>query len=142
MELKIFREDKTLPLPQYQTSGSSGFDLHSAEEITIKPGEFRGVCTGMRFAIPHGFEGQVRPRSGLALKKGISVVNTPGTLDSDYRGLLYVILINHGKDNFFIKKGDRIAQMVINKVEFPRLVDAKSLDTTERGEGGFGSTGT
>ncbi len=141
MILKIKREDKSVPLPRYQTPGSAGMDLHSSEDLVIKPEEYKMVDTGLRMQIPSGYEGQIRPRSGLAAKNGISVLNTPGTADSDYRGVIKVIIINHGKKDFEIKKGDRIAQMIINKVELPQIIEVEELEETQRGEGGLGSTG-
>ncbi|WP_339692957.1 dUTP diphosphatase [uncultured Parasphingorhabdus sp.] len=130
-----------LPLPSYETSGSAGMDVRAAEELTIAPGQ-RGLAgTGFAFAIPAGYEIQVRPRSGLALKKGISIPNTPGTIDSDYRGELKVILINHGEEDFIIERGDRIAQIVVAPVQLANLVEVGDLDDTARGFGGFGSTG-
>lgn len=141
IKVKIEQVDKELPLPRFATQGSVAVDLHSAESFTLNPGEFRKVSTGIKLAVPQGYEGQVRPRSGLAVNHGISIVNTPGTLDSDYRGLLYVILINHGPNYFHIKKGDRIAQLVINKVELFDWEVIEHLDETERGVGGLGHTG-
>lgn len=130
-----------LPLPSYETSGSAGMDVRATEELTIAPGK-RGLAgTGFAFAIPAGYEIQVRPRSGLALKKGVSIPNTPGTIDSDYRGELKVILINHGEDEFVIERGDRIAQIVVAPVQRGNLVEVDDLDDTGRGSGGFGSTG-
>ncbi|MDP2908795.1 MAG: dUTP diphosphatase [Nanoarchaeota archaeon] len=142
MKVKIEKVDKELPLPRFATKGSVGVDLHSAETFTLNPGEFRKVSTGIKVAVPPGYEGQVRPRSGLAASHGVSIVNTPGTLDSDYRGLLYVLLINHGPNYVHIKKGDRIAQLVVNKVELFDWEVSEKLDETERGESGFGHTGT
>ena len=141
MKLLIVREDKSVPLPKYQTQGSAGMDLHSAEDVSIGSGEFKIVNTGLRVAIPSGFEGQIRPRSGLAAKHGISIVNTPGTADSDYRGVIKIIMINHGKESFEIRKGDRIAQLVINKIETPELIEVDELSETIRGDSGLGSTG-
>ncbi len=130
-----------LPLPSYETSGSAGMDVRAAEALTIAPGK-RGLAgTGFAFAIPAGYEIQVRPRSGLALKKGIGIANTPGTIDSDYRGELKVILINHGEDDFVIQRGDRIAQIVVAPVQRGVLFEMSELDETQRGSGGFGSTG-
>lgn len=130
-----------LPLPSYETSGSAGMDVRAAEALTIAPGQ-RGLAgTGFAFAIPTGYEIQVRPRSGLALKKGISIPNTPGTIDSDYRGELKVILINHGEEDFIIERGDRIAQIVVAPVQRGNLREVDRLDETARGSGGFGSTG-
>lgn len=130
-------------LPTYATDGAAGMDLYSREEAELQPMERKLVPTGLKMAIPHGFEGQVRPRSGLALRLGLSMVNTPGTIDSDYRGEIGVLLINLGGDVVKIGKGERIAQLVICPVVRARLleVDEDSLEETERGEGGFGSTG-
>jgi len=141
IKVKIEVVDKEIPLPKYQTSGAAGMDLHSAEELVVPKGEFRMISTGLKLAVPSGYEGHVRPRSGLAAKNGVTVLNTPGTLDSDYRGLLKVILVNHGKEDFKVNKGDRIAQIVFNKFETADLEVVDSLDETSRGEGGFGSTG-
>ncbi|MEH6789969.1 dUTP diphosphatase [Parasphingorhabdus sp.] len=130
-----------LPLPSYETAGSAGMDVRAAEERVIAPGQRGLVGTGLAFAIPEGYEIQVRPRSGLALKKGIGIPNTPGTIDSDYRGELKVILINHGEEEFVIARGDRIAQIVVAPVQRGNLVETDDLDRTDRGSGGFGSTG-
>ena len=130
-----------LPLPAYATPGAAGMDVVAAEEATLAPGGRHPVATGFSVAIPEGFEIQVRPRSGLALKHGITVPNTPGTIDSDYRGELKVILINHGGEPFPIHRGDRIAQLVLAPVTLAAWVDVAELDETERGAGGFGSTG-
>lgn len=130
-----------LALPAYETAGSAGMDVRAAESLTIAPGK-RGLAgTGFAFAIPAGYEIQVRPRSGLAFKKGISIPNTPGTIDSDYRGELKVILINHGEEDFVIERGDRIAQIIVAPVQRGVLVEVADLDETDRGSGGFGSTG-
>lgn len=130
-----------LGLPAYATSGAAGMDVLSAESVTLKPGQRHAVATGLAMAIPQGFEIQVRPRSGLALKHGISVPNTPGTIDSDYRGELKIILINHGSDEFTIARGDRVAQLVLAPVVQASWDEVEELDETARGEGGFGSTG-
>ena len=130
-----------LDLPAYATTGAAGMDVLSAEEVTIVPGGRHAVATGLAMAIPHGFEIQVRPRSGLALKHGITVPNTPGTIDSDYRGELKVILINHGSEPFEIRRGDRVAQLVLAPVTRAAWLAVDELDETARGEGGFGSTG-
>lgn len=130
-----------LPLPSYETSGSAGMDVRAAEEAVIAPANRALVGTGFAFAIPAGYEIQVRPRSGLALKKGVSIPNTPGTIDSDYRGELKVILINHGAEDFMIQRGDRIAQIIVAPVQRAILMEVADLDETERGSGGFGSTG-
>lgn len=128
-------------LPQYQTSGAAGMDLCSAETFTLAPMERRLVKTGLRLAIPDGYEAQVRPRSGMALKKGVGMVNSPGTIDSDYRGDLGIILINFGSEAVEISQGDRIGQLVIAPVARAEIQVVEVLDETERGEGGFGSTG-
>ena len=130
-----------LDLPVYATAGAAGMDVVSAEDVTIAPGARHAVATGLAMAIPDGFEIQVRPRSGLALKHGITVPNTPGTIDSDYRGELKVILINHGSEDFAIRRGDRVAQLVLAPVTRGGWVDVQWLDETARGAGGFGSTG-
>ena len=130
-----------LELPRYATAGAAGMDVLSAEEFVLEPGARHAVATGLALAIPPGYEIQVRPRSGLALKHGISVPNTPGTIDSDYRGELKVILINHSGEPFPIHRGDRIAQLVLAPVTLAAWVEVAELDETERGAGGFGSTG-
>jgi dUTP pyrophosphatase len=130
-----------LPLPSYATAGAAGLDLRAAEAFTIKPGARALVPTGLSIALPENFEAQVRPRSGLAVKHGVTVLNSPGTIDSDYRGEIKVPLINHGAEDFVIARGDRIAQIVIARVEQVTLVEVESLDETTRGAGGFGSSG-
>ncbi len=130
-----------LPLPAYATSGAAGMDVVSAEDLTLAPGARHAVATGFAMAIPEGYEVQVRPRSGLALKHGITCLNTPGTIDSDYRGEVKVILANLGQEAFAIARGDRIAQLVVAPVQRASCVEVSSLDETERGTGGFGSTG-
>lgn len=130
-----------LPLPAYATSGAAGMDVVSAENVTIAPGARHAVATGLALAIPEGYEIQVRPRSGLALKHGITVPNTPGTIDSDYRGELKVILINLSDEHFVIARGDRVAQLVLAPVVQAAWDEVAELDATTRGEGGFGSTG-
>ena len=130
-----------LDLPRYATDGAAGMDVLSAEDVTLAPGERHAVATGLAVAIPPGYEIQVRPRSGLALKHGISVPNTPGTIDSDYRGELKVILINHAAEPFAIHRGDRIAQLVLAPVTLAEWDEVAELAETERGAGGFGSTG-
>jgi dUTP pyrophosphatase len=132
-----------LPLPGYATAGSSGMDLMAAidEDIEINPGERALVPTGIKIAVPHGFEAQIRPRSGLALKHGIALVNSPGTIDSDYRGPIQIIMVNLGNNPVVIHRGDRIAQMVICPVMRALLVESDSLPDTIRGDGGFGHTG-
>ena len=129
-------------LPQYETGGSAGLDVRSAENGLLKPGQFKLITTGMRVEIPYGYEMQVRPRSGLAKNYGITVLNSPGTIDADYRGEIGVILINHGQYDFEIVAGDRIAQLVLCPVEKVQWLATDTLDTsTKRGEKGFGSTG-
>jgi len=132
-----------IPLPEYATSGSAGLDLRAAVEsdIELLPGERKLIPTGLTLAIPEGYEGQVRPRSGLALKHGISMANTPGTIDSDYRGPVQVIMINLGQEPFLIHRGYRIAQLVICPVAHAKLVEVESLAETARNDGGFGHTG-
>ena len=143
IRLKMKPGCEDLPTPRYMSKGSSGMDIYADVdvELTINPGEIRLVSAGIYMSIPEGFEIQVRPRSGLAVKHGISIVNTPGTIDSDYRGLLGIILINHGKEPFKIKRGDRIAQIVVNKVIQADLAVVDELDETTRSHGGFGHTG-
>lgn len=132
-----------VPLPSYQTPGSAGLDLCAAlpEAIRLEPRERRLIPTGLVLEIPPGFEGQVRPRSGLALKHGISIVNSPGTIDSDFRGEVGIVLINHGSEPFVVEPLSRIAQIVITPVVQVELVEAESLTETSRGAGGYGSTG-
>ncbi|WP_054131609.1 dUTP diphosphatase [Novosphingobium capsulatum] len=130
-----------LPLPAYATDGAAGMDVVAAEDLDLAPGARHAVATGLALAIPYGFEIQVRPRSGLALKHGISVPNAPGTIDSDYRGELKVILINHGSESFSIQRGDRVAQLVLAPVVRGTWLEVGELDDTARGAGGFGSTG-
>lgn len=131
-----------LPLPARQTSDSAGYDVCSCEaDFTLAPGERRAVATGFAFALPAGVEMQVRPRSGLALTHGITLPNSPGTIDPDYRGELKVIVLHAGTEPLLIRRGDRIAQLIFARFEAPTLVEAASLDTTVRGAGGFGSTG-
>lgn len=141
VRIKRLPHGEGLPLPAYATSGAAGMDVVSAEDAVIAPGARHAVATGLAMAIPHGFEIQVRPRSGLALKHGITVPNTPGTIDSDYRGELKVILINHGTQDFAIVRGDRVAQLVLAPVVQGGWMEVDELDETARGEGGFGSTG-
>lgn len=137
--------NQDLPLPAYETDDAAGMDLRAAvpddEPLVLKPGARVAVPTGLAFAIPSGFEGQVRPRSGLALKSGITQVNTPGTIDADYRGEVKVILINLGQEDFTIRRGDRIGQMIVAPVIQASWAEVESLDETARGAGGFGSTG-
>lgn len=132
-----------LPLPEYQTALSAGMDIHAFLEasVCLNPGERQLIPTGLYLEIPPGFEIQIRPRSGLALKNGITVLNSPGTVDADYRGEIKVLLVNHGEGPFTINKGDRIAQMVLAKHETIYWVESQELNTTERGTGGYGSSG-
>ncbi|MEN7538372.1 dUTP diphosphatase [Aurantiacibacter flavus] len=130
-----------LDLPRYATAGAAGMDVLAAENVILRPGMRHAVASGFAMAIPEGFEIQVRPRSGLALKHGIMVPNTPGTIDSDYRGEVKVILVNLSEDNFAIQRGDRIAQLVLAPVTLAQWDEVEELDETARGEGGFGSTG-
>ena len=142
-EILIKKLSREVPLPKYETDGSSGLDLaaYIDENIEIKPGKSALIPTGFAIAIPKNFEIQIRPRSGLAAKKNISVLNTPGTIDSDYRGEIKVILFNHGKNDFLINNKDRIAQMILTPVIKMDLEETDDLPETIRGEGGFGSTG-
>jgi dUTP pyrophosphatase len=143
VKLLIKKLQKNIILPEYKTDGSSGMDLMANVEQTVKilPGEKKIISTGIIVAIPEQYEIQIRPRSGLAAKNGISILNTPGTIDSDYRGEIKVILINLGKDIFEIKKNDRIAQMIVCPIIKVELEEVESLPETVRGKGGFGSTG-
>lgn len=142
VKLLIKKLQKNIILPEYKTDGSSGMDLMANVEQTVKilPGEKKIISTGIMVAIPEQYEIQIRPRSGLAAKNGITVLNTPGTIDSDYRGEIKVILINLGKDIFEIKKNDRIAQMIVCPIIKVELKEVESLPETIRGKGGFGST--
>lgn len=135
-------QDDDVELPGYQTEGAAGMDVRASEERMIQPRETALIRTGFAIAVPPGFEAQLRPRSGLALKHGITLLNSPGTIDSDYRGEVGIILTNLGHKPFFIHRGDRIAQMVIAKVERAQWELVQNLDDTVRGEGGFGSSGT
>lgn len=141
-KLRIVNTSNT-ELPTYATKGSAGMDLRAnlQEDVVIAPGERKLISTGLKISLPVGYEAQIRPRSGLALKKGVTVLNSPGTVDSDYIGDIGVILINHGEESFTVSNGDRIAQMVIAKHETVEFEQVESLDETERGAGGFGSTG-
>ena len=130
-----------LPLPAYATPGAAGMDVVAAEDLDLAPGTRHAVATGFKVAIPDGFEIQVRPRSGLAYKYGVTVPNTPGTIDSDYRGELKILMINHGSDPFPVRRGERIAQLVPAAVTKADFDEVEELDATTRGSGGFGSTG-
>jgi dUTP pyrophosphatase len=142
-KIQIKKLSHSVSIPKYETSGSSGMDIaaHIKNNIIINPGEKALVSTGFSIAIPRGYEVQIRPRSGLAAKKNITVLNTPGTIDADYRGEIKVILINFGKEKFTIENGERIAQMVVCPVVQADLEEVKELPDTYRGSGGFGSTG-
>lgn len=141
IRLKRLPHGEGLPVPAYATAGAAGMDVVAAEELDLAPGARHAVATGFAMAIPAGYEVQVRPRSGLALKHGVTVPNTPGTIDSDYRGELKIIMINHGDVPFPIRRGDRIAQIVAAPVQQARFAEVDELDETARGAGGFGSTG-
>ena len=142
MKIKVVNKGHQ-PLPQYATPQSAGMDLRAnlEEPITLKPMERRLIPTGLHIALPAGYEAQVRPRSGLALKKGITVLNSPGTIDADYRGEIGVLLINLSQDDFVVNDGERVAQMIIARHEQGEFVEVEVLDETERGEGGYGHTG-
>ncbi len=143
LNIKRLDNNQDLPLPSYQSDSSSGLDIRAAvhNAITLKPGEIKLIPTGLSISLPKGYEAQIRPRSGLALRHGLGLVNSPGTIDADYRGEIGVIAINWGKKSFTIKRGDRIAQVVINKVSRVRLEEVDELDPTKRGKGGFGHSG-
>jgi dUTP pyrophosphatase len=143
IDIKLSRlpHGEGLPLPAYASGHAAGLDVVAAESLTLAPGARHAVATGFAIAIPHGYEVQVRPRSGLALKHGLSVLNTPGTIDSDYRGEVKVILANLGGEPFDIVRGERIAQLVPAPVQRARFEEVEDLDATARGAGGFGSTG-
>ena len=142
MEIKVVNKGHQ-PLPQYATPQSAGIDLRANldEPITLIPMERRLIPTGLHIALPAGYEAQVRPRSGLALKKGITVLNSPGTIDADYRGEIGVLLINLSQDDFVVNDGERVAQMIIARHEQGEFIEVEVLDETERGEGGYGHTG-
>lgn len=141
VRFKRLKHGEGLDLPVYASSGAAGLDICSAEDLVIPPGERAMVDTGFAVEVPYGFEMQVRPRSGLAAKHGISVVNTPGTVDSDYRGEIKIILINHGDETFEVERGDRIAQLIVAASTRVEVREVGELSTTRRGEDGFGSTG-
>ncbi len=143
VQIKILPHGAGLPLPKYMSDHAAGMDLYAAvnPEMVIPAGEWKLVPTGISIALPEGYEAQVRPRSGLALKQGVSILNTPGTVDADYRGEVGVILMNHSKENLVIRRGDRIAQMIINKIERIEFEEVPELPESDRGPGGFGSTG-
>jgi dUTP pyrophosphatase len=143
VKIKRKADAKDLPIPTYATSGSSGVDLYAdvEKDTVIRPGEIRLISCGIYIELPEGFEGEVRPRSGLALRHGITMVNSPGTIDSDYRGLINLIVINLGDGNFVVTRGLRLAQMVIREVARAEFVETEELGDTERAHGGFGHTG-
>ncbi|OGB87400.1 deoxyuridine 5'-triphosphate nucleotidohydrolase [candidate division WOR-1 bacterium RIFCSPLOWO2_02_FULL_46_20] len=143
VQVKKLPHGQGVPLPKYMTEHAAGMDMYAAavEDTVIPPGGWKLIPTGISIALPDGYEAQVRPRSGLALKQGVSVLNTPGTVDADYRGEVGVILMNHSKNDLIIKRGDRIAQMIINKVERIQFEEVSELTDTKRGAGGFGHTG-
>ena len=145
INVKVKRLDHgmDLPLPSYMSEHAAGMDMYAAvnPEVIIPPGEWKLVPTGLSIALPEGYEAQVRPRSGLALKHGVSILNTPGTVDADYRGEIGVIVMNHSKKDLAIKRGDRIAQMIVNKIERIEFEEVKELPDSNRGAGGFGHTG-
>jgi dUTP pyrophosphatase len=138
---RVAQRGPPLPLPRYETAHAAGLDLRADEPFTLAPGERRLVPTGLAMEIPEGYEGQVRPRSGLAVRHGLSVVNAPGTIDADYRGEVQVLLVNHGSAPFAAERGERIAQLVVAPVARVEVVEAEALGDTSRGGGGFGSTG-
>jgi dUTP pyrophosphatase len=143
IKVKRLHNNPDLPLPSYHSDGASGLDLCAAveEEITLKAGDIRLIPTGLSISLPRGYEAQVRPRSGLALSHGLGLLNSPGTIDADYRGEIGVIVINWGKEPFTIRRGDRIAQMIISRVYCAELAEVDEIDPTARGEGGFGHSG-
>ena len=145
LEVKILDNGFGLPLPKYETEGAAGLDLFAASKedtkIIIPPRKAEMIPSGIAISVPSGYEAQIRPRSGLAAKNGITVLNSPGTIDSDYRGEILVMLINHSNKDFEILRGMRIAQMIISKIEQFNLIPVDELDTTDRGKDGFGSTG-
>ena len=141
LKIKVKKLSNKAVIPAYQTKEAAGFDLHSIEDIVIKPSERKLISTGLAFEIPYGYEIQIRPRSGLAYKHGITVLNTPGTIDSDYRGEIKVLLINHSNEDFEIKINERIAQAIIKEVIQANFIEVDELSDTERGKKGFGSTG-
>ncbi len=143
LKVKRLNNNTDLPLPSYQSDGSSGLDLRAAidKDLTLQPGDIRLIPTGLSISLPNGYEAQIRPRSGLALRYGLGFVNAPGTIDADYRGEIGVIAINWGREPLTIRRGDRIAQIVINKVFRAIVEEVDELDPTKRGEGGFGHSG-
>lgn len=143
VKVKRLKNNEDLSLPVYRSENSSGMDIRASvkDPVLLEPGEIRLIPTGLAVSVPPGYEAQLRPRSGLALRHGIGMVNSPGTIDSDYRGEIGIILTNWGDETFTIRRGDRIAQMIICKVYHAELVEVDELDHTSRGQGGFGHTG-
>ena len=143
IKVKRLQGQEDIALPAYETDGASGMDLRAAveEEVVLNPGEIKLIPTGLAVSIPQGFEIQTRPRSGLALKHGIGMVNSPGTIDSDYRGEIRLIMINWGRNPYVIRRGDRIAQMLVSRVARAQVREVAVLDRTSRGDGGFGHSG-
>ena len=143
LKIEILPGNEDLGLPAYATEGSAGLDLKAAltQSLTIQPGQREAVPTGLKMAIPPGYEGRARPRSGLAMKHGLTLTNSPGTIDSDYRGEVKVLLINRGQSPVVLNRGDRIAQLLISPVAHAKIVQVEKVDDTARGEGGFGHTG-
>lgn len=143
IKVRRFDGSTDLPLPSYESEGSSGMDLRASvkEAVLLNPGDIRLIPTGLAVSVPFGYEAQIRPRSGLALKYGIGMVNSPGTIDSDYRGEIGIIVINWGRKPFTIRRGDRIAQMIITRVYRADIMEVEVLDSTQRGGGGFGHSG-
>jgi dUTP pyrophosphatase len=143
IRVKRLDGSQDIALPSYESEGASGLDLRAAVngELTLHPGEIRLVPTGLAISLPRGYEAQIRPRSGLALKHGVGMVNSPGTIDSDYRGEIGLVLINWGSASFVIKRGDRIAQMIVTRVSRAEVLEVDGLEPTKRGEGGFGHSG-
>lgn len=141
---RLSEESNKIPIPSYATEGSAGMDIRAAiaETVVLEPMKIKMISTNLSMEIPFGYEVQVRPRSGLAVKYGIGILNSPGTIDSDYRGEIKIILINFGSEKFTIQPGDRIAQLVVSKVYKVKLVEVKELNQSNRGEGGFGHTGS
>jgi dUTP pyrophosphatase len=142
--VKVEPEGRGLGLPRYQTEHAAGLDLVAAveDEVVLRPGERKLVSTGISLAVPEGYEAQIRPRSGLALKHGLTLLNSPGTVDADYRGVVGLILVNHGTESFTVRRGERLAQMVIAPTERAELSEVDELPASERGPGGFGHTGS
>jgi len=141
MQVLIKRLEKEVKMPKYEHEDDAGLDIFANEETTIKPGEIKLIGTGIQMELPQGIEAQIRPKSGLALNHGITIVNTPGTIDAGYRGEIKVILINFGKKEYKVEKGQKIAQIVFNKIEKPEIIEVSKLNESKRGAKGFGSTG-